>query len=240
MKLIGVSALIATLCFGGLIEAQPLPVLYDSKIKTTISKISDAQHARIYGDLLRIGGIALRRECEQDKLPATADLAGMARGAFTRRSALQSAYMFRLCYTKRYPDTGFYGLVIYEGAQVIRVFSLQFRGLYEGADELFGVRDINMNGTDELALVWDWGDGCCSSRYLTLLELEQSPPKSLGTLEVGADSETDEGIMQEDWVVYVLKASKPVFIGVERIKKSTPVRMSLIEANIKIRNFTLR
>ena len=235
---------VSAACLALTISAAPqtLPVLYDSSIKTIAPSASSAEISRLYQELLRVAGTQLKNQCFDSKLPATPELSGLARGAFTRKGAAQVAWMFQLCPTKRYQDSGFYGLVIVENQRVVGVSSVQLTSVYGFATELYGVRDINLNGTDELALVWGSADGGGSIGVLALLE---QTPKSLGALGqilvYQSDSiDVDRKPVTSDWKAYVIKGNSPVFIGTLKSGVGAPVRLSLDKPELELQTFLVR
>ena len=235
---------VSAACLALTISAAPqtLPVLYDSSIKVPVPSASSSDIARVYKELLRVGGAQIKNQCFDDKLPATPKLIGLARGAFTRKGSSQTAWLFESCATKRYQDSGFYGLVIVENQRVVRVSSVQLTSVYGFATELYGVRDINLNGTDELALVWGSADGGGSIGVLALLE---QTPKSLGALGqilvYQSDSiDIDRKPVTSDWKAYVIKGNSPVFIGTLKSGVGAPVRLSLDKPELELQTFLVR
>ena len=235
---------VSAACLALTISAAPqtLPVLYDSSIKTPAPSAPSSDIARVYKELLTAGGTRLEKKCFEGKLPAAPKLAGLARGAFTREGAAQVAWMFQLCLTKRYQDSGFYGLVIVENQRVVRVSSVQLISVYGFATELYGVRDINLNGTDELALVWGSADGGGSIGVLALLE---QTPKSSGALAQilvyqSDGTDMDRKPVISDWKVYVIKSNSPVFIGTPKSGVGAPVRLSLDKPELELQTFLAR
>ena len=221
---------------------QTLPVLYDSSIEVPAPKASSAEVSRVYKELLRVAGTQLKSQCFDGKLPATPELSGLARGAFTRKGAAQVAWMFQLCLTKRYQDSGFYGLVIVENQRTLRVSSVQLTSVYGFASELYSVRDINLNGTDELALVWGAADGGGSIGVLALLEQTPKSLDALGQVIVYQSDGTDmdRKPVVSDWKVFVVKGNSPTFIATPKSGKGSPVRLSLDKPELELQNFLVR
>ena len=229
---------VSAACLALTISAAPqtLPVLYDSSIKTPAPSVPSSDIARVYKELLSAGGTRLENECFEGKLPAAPKLAGLARGAFTHKGAAQVAWLFELCYTKRYPDHGFYGLVILDNGRTERVSSLQLTALYATATELYSLRDINQNGRDELALVWQTGDSGFSLTVLALLEQASRNLKALGDLIV-QNSDYNDNIA---WKVFVLKSNSPVFIATPKSRQSSIVKLSLDKPSLELQTFLAR
>lgn len=221
---------------------QALPVLYDSSIKTPAPNASSSDITRVYKELLRVGGTQLKNQCFEGKLPATPKLSGLARGAFTRKGAAQGAWLFELCPTKRHMDSGFYGLVILENGRTVRVSSLQLTMVYATATELYSLRDLNLNGLDELALVWNWGDAGESENYLTLLEQTPKALSTLGQLLVyqSIDTQLSGNADIFDWKVFVLKGNPPTFVATSKSGKPSPVKLSLDKPSLEIQTFLVR
>ena len=113
---------------------------------------------------------------------------------------------------------------------------------YGFASEFYGVRDINLNGTDELALVWGSADGGGSIGVLALLE---QTPKSLGALGQvhvyqSDGTDMDRKPVISDWKVYVIKGNSPVFIATPKSGVGAPVRLSLDKPELELQTFLTR
>ena len=239
-KLLAVSAACLILTISA--APQALPVLYDSSITVPAPSASSTEIVRVYKELLHVGGTQLKNQCFDGKLPATPKLSGLARGAFTRKGAAQVAWLFELCYTKRHSENGFYGLVVLENGQTKCVSSIQLIDVYALATELYSLRDINLNGTDELALLWRSADGAGSMRVLSLLEQTDQKLASLGQLLVHEfySAELGNGIENVDWKVYVVKSKLPVFIATPNSGKGSPVKLTLDKPSLELQTFLVR
>lgn len=233
---------VASLALGINAAPQTLPVLYDSSIKTPAPSAPSSDIARVYKELLRVGGMQLKNQCFDGKLPTAPKLSGLARGAFTRKGAVQVAWLLELCYTKRYTENGFYGLVIVENGQFVRVSSIQLTMIYATTKELYSLRDINLNGTDELALVWNWGDAGEFENHLALLEQTPKGMSTLGQLLVYRyiDAELNDNADIDDWKVFVLKGKPPVFVAISKSGKPSPVKLSLDKPQLELQTFLAR
>jgi hypothetical protein len=234
--------LIGVFWSGGVIVAQPLPVLYDSRIKPAKLGVGIEQKNHVIQDVLRVGAAALKRDCDSSQSIRKPVLKAVARGSFTRKAAQQVAYLLELCWMRRFPDNGFYGVALYESNRLVSVSGVQITSLYGAIIEAFGVRDINLNGLDELGFVWGWGDGCASGDSLVLLEMGRSGLKSRGELEVmfRDGCEEPEPSERRSWLVYVLRGSSPVFIGFEQIRKGPPTRLTLRPAPLEIQTWFVK
>ncbi len=219
-------------------QTQALPVLYDSRIKPALLVVKPEVQKRVVQDVLRAGATALKRDCYDGKLPEKPSIKAVARGSFTRRGAAQTAYLVELCTTKRYTEVSGYGVAVYEANRLELVSGVQITDIYGVAFEFFGIHDLNLNGLDELGLVWGSGDGCCSSSELSLLEGGKMGLKSLGEVRVAAADGSGEPAVEEAWTVYVIRGAKPILIGVDRFnKRAVPVRLTPQPALLEIQNW---
>ncbi len=232
-------------CLALTISAAPqtLPVLYDSSIEVAAPKVSSAETNRVYKELLRVAGASLKRGCGSNKLFSEPQLDGLARGAFTRKGSSQVAWFFNLCETEIV--SGFYSLVIVENERVVHVSSLNLLKIHMLANELYSLRDINLNGIDELALLMVSGaDGNPSPEtVLTLLEHSDQKLKALGQFQVYefySQELTGDTVSDVDWKVYVVKGNPPVFIAMRQDGRGPPVRLTLDKPQLELQNFLVR
>jgi hypothetical protein len=219
-------------------QTQALPVLYDSRIKPSLPVLKPEVQKRVIQDVLRAGATALKRDCHDGKLPEKPSVKAVARGSFTRRAVAQTAYLVELCPTKRYTEVSGYGLAVYVANRLVLVSGVQITDIYGVALEFFGIHDLNLNGLDELGLVWGSGDGCCSSSNLSLLELTGAGLKSTGQVRVAAADGSGEPALEEAWTVYVIRGAKPILIGVDRFnRQAVPARLTLQPADLELQNW---
>jgi hypothetical protein len=107
-----------------------------------------------------------------------------------------------------------------EAQKIIQAYQLRVPGRLA---ETYSVKDINLNGLREIALMYDWEDGCdgrCTFRSLDLLEFKSGKLQLNASLMVARGGDVSPQY-RFTYTVYVLKGSKPIFVGVHSAGKNS-------------------
>jgi hypothetical protein len=140
---------------------------------------------------------------EEDICPSDSEqLAGVAKGAFTKSASNQTLVLYQYCQTGN--GLGNNILVLLEAGKIVKTF-----GSESGwAISLKWLPDINQNGIDEFAITY--GGGMHQGQGGTgidIFEFADGKPKLLGWLAESSYSEDSE----QSYKVWVKKGKKPVF-----------------------------
>lgn len=188
----------AALLLASLASAQT-GVVYDPRLPTPAPKVSSTVTSRITAlvQAARQNG-AWKKNYLVMCAGQTVDILGQATGSFTAPRTAQVAYLYRACF--EVPNTAQQGLVVMQGTTVLAHYTFTDHFM-----ELYSLRDINQNGTSELALVRELSGQGTTFRYLAVAEL--SPTRRFLMLErVTYD---DCGNMGTDgWKAQVIRVAK--------------------------------
>jgi hypothetical protein len=220
-------------------ENQEMALLYNPETRTQIPAVTGDVQQRISKDILRVAGSDLRVRCQSGEPLDQPEIKGVTTGAFTRVRATQTAYVLELCGLKAALGQPLFGVVIYEDKKIV-AYSHVHIPYAGGIVEAYSVRDINLNGLSELAIVWGAGDGFCPDTSLTLLEFKQSVLATLGETKVLRYFETSQDKDPcSELAIYVNKSTNPTFVGIELFLKRNPMLLKLEKSTLKLTNFKI-
>ncbi|MDP9765547.1 hypothetical protein [Deinococcus enclensis] len=188
----------AVLLLASLASAQT-GVVYDPRLPTPAPKVSSTVTSRITA-LVK----AARRTGSWKTgyvgmcADQTVDVIGQGTGSFTAPRTAQVAYLYSACI--EVPNTTQQGLVVMQGGTVVAHYTFTDHFM-----ELYSLKDINQNGTSELALVRELSGQGTTSRFLAVAEL--SPVRRFLMLEeVTYDDCGNMGT--EGWKAQVIRVAK--------------------------------
>ena len=202
--------------FFALAFAQDMPVLYDSRLSNSKQPTAEPP---ILVQINRAAATAQKSACANKRIRDDDQGASSAKisGAFSRVKTKQSIYVVYGC---RLEERSIAYLALYDQSQMMGLYQLDMPG---GFVEVYGVNDVNLDGLRELALIYDWVDGCdgaCAFRSLDVLEVKSGKLTSSTSLivERGGDTAPE---YRFSYTVYVLKGTRPVFVGVHNTATTT-------------------
>ncbi len=209
---------ICTVVFGllTLSFAQNMPILYDSRLGPTLdSKFELTVQTQIAKEAAQVQQKACgAKPVGKGNLD---DFFIKFSGSFTRAQANQAVYFISSC---RIADKQGLYLSLFENQKMLNLYQIIVPGRFV---EAYGVNDVNQNGQREIAMIYDWADGCdgvCTFRTLDLLEFKASEPIVSTSLIVERGGSV-KGSHRFIYTVYVLKGKDPVFVGVRNTETTT-------------------
>ena len=153
---------------------------------------------------------AARKAIDDETCEEEIEIAGVARGAFTRAGSRQSLLFYQFCQTGN--GWGYVGLVLIEGDSV----AANYIADAGWSGDIGKVPDINRNGLDEFVLVYmggmHQGQGGVGA---DLMEFAGNVPQGLGWYQAEAFSETDPGTA---WKLTAKPGLSPTFFR-QRFKR---------------------
>ncbi len=128
-------------------------------------------------------------------------------GAFTRRGAVQRAYLYRYC-SLSHAEGSRGGVVVVEGGRV----AAHATGV--AGHGLFAARDVDRNGMDELVMTDGFTAQGHTTQSVVVMEIAGSAFHSLGSFEVGANNcgTIDEPTRQDSYVLFARPGPRPGFV----------------------------
>ncbi len=207
-------AVFATLVSCGIAYALGAPpasaVLFNPRLEVPAISVNADWQARVSRDPLRLSRAFLPRSCVA---PDRATIIGLARGSFTLAGRAQVTYMTRLCSSQPGWEPVQYGLLTYDADQLVGFTGLRLNAYYAQPRELYGVRDLNLDGLDEIALAWESSTFADGIDVVTLFDYASSKLNARGHLTVLAWNERGGGVRR--FVVRVVKGAVPSFLGID-------------------------
>jgi hypothetical protein len=220
--------------FSSGVAQQEMGVLYDPKILNTPLTIPMAQRQKIVAETIRFGASTIKKSCAWDGKSGT--LETRMTGSFTRPKSQQAAYVINLPCGTGHSDDYWRMIAIYEGTVLKSAYLVTYTVGIGAIREFYAVRDVNLNGFSEIAVVSVWGDGHGAGTDLDLVDWNANLPKPIGHLGVFSSVYFEESGNREvhEYTVYVAKAPKPVFVGLEAGSKTQLTLLPLEKPSVLV------
>jgi hypothetical protein len=193
------SGFVLSLTVGVLGHGQTTVVVNDPTKKAVETKWSKAEE-EIFNDEVRP---KVRRMVSEDLCNESVEIAGVARGAFSKAGAKQTLIFYQYCQTGN--GFGWVGLVLINGGR------LEGNYIFDGgwSVDIATVSDINQNGLDEFTLAYSGGMHQGQGGVgVDLMEYSMGKPVGIGWYKA---EEFDDTNVSYVWKLTAKPGKTPVF-----------------------------